>query len=310
VVIALLVLYARTVHWGAAWRAIRSASPMLLVLATLANLVTLLVKAVTWWIFLRPAGVRSFGLALRATAAGAGINNILIANSGEAARAVFVTRISQARGSAVLAALALERLFDFVGYIILVICAAFLLPMPHDVMRWRSAAVGTLLAVVILFAILLRQSPSEAVVAGASPTTLLARLRAHGARFVGSLGAMVSLPRLGAALALTGVNWGAQIVSYHLTAMAAHFPISLVGSITTLITVNVGFLLRATPGNVGVFQVVYAVTASALGLSKDAAVGVALLLQTIQNVPVTVLGAALAPNLVMARGPDAPPTPM
>ena len=78
---------------------------------------------------------------------------------------------------------------------------------------------------------------------------------------------------MGAALALTVVNWGTQIASYHLTAIAAHFPISLAGSITAMLLVNVGFLVRATPGNMGVFQLVYAVTAQALGLSSDAAVG-------------------------------------
>ncbi|HEV2179676.1 MAG TPA: hypothetical protein VGR59_05125, partial [Gemmatimonadaceae bacterium] len=50
----------------------------------------------------------------------------------------------------------------------------------------------------------------------------------------------------------------------------------------------------------GFFQFVYAATAGAMGLSKDAAVGVALLLQVVQNIPVTVLGAALAPDLMMA----------
>ncbi|HEU5480052.1 MAG TPA: lysylphosphatidylglycerol synthase domain-containing protein, partial [Candidatus Tumulicola sp.] len=92
--VALVVYYARTVHWDASWRAIRSASPWLLFLAALANLATLAAKAVVWWIFLRPVGAPSLGLAMRATAAGAGINNLLIANSGEAARAVLVTRSS------------------------------------------------------------------------------------------------------------------------------------------------------------------------------------------------------------------------
>ena len=67
-----------------------------------------------------------------------------------------------------------------------------------------------------------------------------------------------------------------------------------------MLLVNVGFLARATPGNVGFFQFVYAATAQAMGLSKDAAVGVAVLLQVVQNVPVTVLGAALAPELMLA----------
>jgi uncharacterized protein (TIRG00374 family) len=300
VVIVLLVLYGRTIQWTAAWHAIRSASPLLLILAAVANLVTVTAKAAVWWLFLSPVGVPSFDLALRATAAGAGLNNILVANSGDAARAVFVTRSSGAPASAVLAALAVERLFDFVGYLVLVIVAAFALTMPPQVQRWREAAVGVLAAVVILFIVLLRRAPAPLATA-AVPTSLLGRVRHHISRFVASLFHMVTLPRLGVALLLTAVNWGTQIISYHLTAEAAHFPITLTGSIATVITSNVGFVVRATPGNVGVFQAIYALTAVALGLSKDAAVGVALLLQAIQNVPVTVIGAALAPNLVLTR---------
>jgi uncharacterized membrane protein YbhN (UPF0104 family) len=57
--------------------------------------------------------------------------------------------------------------------------------------------------------------------------------------------------------------------------------------------------VRATPGNVGVFQLVYGVTAEALGLHRDSAVAVALLLQLLQNVPVTLLGVAIAPGFIL-----------
>src|SRR6185437_15261945 len=107
--------------------------------------------------------------------------------------------------------------------------------------------------------------------------------QAHHARGAHKLSGMVTLPRLAAAFALTLVNWGSQIASYHWAAMATHFPITVAGSIAAMITSNVGFLLRLTPGNVGVFQFVYALTAQALGLSRDAAVGTALLLQLVQN---------------------------
>ena len=297
--IALLVYYARTVHWGAAWHAIRSASPWLLLLAALANLATVGAKAVVWWIFLRPVGAPSLGLAMRATAAGAGINNLLIANSGEAARAVLVTRSSEASGTGVVAALALERLFDFIGYVLVLIGAAFLLPLPQNVVRWRPEAIVVLGAIVVVLIALLVHAPHPPPV-GQVITGVVARVRAGFELFIERLAHIVTVRRMGAALLLTGVNWGTQIASYHFTAMAAHFPISLAGSITAMLLVNVGFLVRATPGNVGVFQLVYAVTAQALGLSKDAAVGVALLLQVVQNGPVTVLGAALAPDLMLA----------
>jgi uncharacterized membrane protein YbhN (UPF0104 family) len=91
-----VILYGRTIDWATAWTAIRGASWPILLIATLANFITLGAKALTWWIFLRVVGVPSLSLATRATIAGAGLNNILVANSGEAARVVFVTRASGA----------------------------------------------------------------------------------------------------------------------------------------------------------------------------------------------------------------------
>jgi|BarGraIncu00222A_1022003.scaffolds.fasta_scaffold02272_6 uncharacterized protein (TIRG00374 family) len=296
--LAAVVLYGRTIDWSAAWAAIRSASLPILGIATLANLVTLAAKAVTWWIFLRAVGVPSLALAVKATVAGAGLNNILVANSGDAARVVFVTRASQASSAAVLAALALERLFDLIGYIALMAAAAFFLPMPHEVARWRYAAVGVLLGIIVLFGALLRRSPGN-VATTVYPHTLVGRVRSYLDRFMISVRNILTLKRIALAMLLSLVNWAAQIATYHLVAVAAHFPISIVGSVTTLITANVGFLVRATPGNVGVFQVVYGVTAQALGLDKASAVAVALLLQLIQNLPVTLLAVAIAPELVL-----------
>ncbi len=304
-----VVLYGRTIDWTTAWAAIRSASWPILLIATLANFITLGAKAVTWWIFLRAVGVPSLSLAVKATVAGAGLNNILVANSGEAARVVFVTRASGAPGAAVLAALALERLFDLIGYIVLMASAAYFLPMPHEVERWRFAAVGVLLGIVVLFGVLLRRSPGIAA-ATVHPATIVGRVRTYLDRFMVSVRNILTLQRICLAMLLSLLNWAAQIATYHLVAVAAHFPISIVGSVTTLITANVGFLVRATPGNVGVFQVVYGVTAQALGLNKASAVAVALLLQLIQNLPVTLLALAIAPDLLLhwrdKRGTAAP----
>ena len=297
-ILVAVVLYGRTIDWATAWTAIRSASWPILLIATLANFVTLAAKALTWWIFLRPVGVPSLSLAIKATVAGAGLNNILVANSGDAARAVFVTRASGAPSAKVLAALALERLFDLIGYILLMASAAYLLPMPHEVARWRFAAVGVLLGIAVLLGVLLKRSPEIAAIT-VYPATVVGRMRSYGNRFMGGVRDILTLQRISLAMFLALVNWAAQIATYHLVAVAAHFPISIAGSVATLITANVGFVVRATPGNVGVFQVVYGVTAQALGLDKASAVAVALLLQFIQNVPVTLLAMVIAPDLIL-----------
>jgi len=60
----------------------------------------------------------------------------------------------------------------------------------------------------------------------------------------------------------------------------------------------VSFLVRATPGNVGIFQLVYVVTVRSFGVAEAPAVAVALLIQAIQVIPTLLAGAIAAPALL------------
>jgi uncharacterized membrane protein YbhN (UPF0104 family) len=108
-------------------------------------------------------------------------------------------------------------------------------------------------------------------------------------------------PRFLGALLLSVGIWALQVATYALTAQAAHFPLSLVGTIAAILAVNIGFAIRATPGNVGLFQMMYAVTATAFGLDQDRAIAVAFLIQTQQILPVTILGVAMAPEFIFQK---------
>jgi uncharacterized membrane protein YbhN (UPF0104 family) len=68
-----------------------------------------------------------------------------------------------------------------------------------------------------------------------------------------------------------------------------------------MLAVNLSFLFPLTPGNVGVFQAVYALTMAAYGVPSDAAVATALLLQALQILPMTALALLLAPDLLLRR---------
>jgi uncharacterized membrane protein YbhN (UPF0104 family) len=125
-------------------------------------------------------------------------------------------------------------------------------------------------------------------------------------RIVAGLRGLVSGPRASAALVLSLVSWALQVATYHLVAVAMRFPITVAGSVVEVIAANLAFVLRPTPGSVGVFQLVYALTAEATGLSKDAAVGVAVLLQVLQVLPVLLLSVALAPRPVFPWGSFSP----
>jgi uncharacterized protein (TIRG00374 family) len=313
-IIALLIVFARKVDWAASWAAVRSSSPGPLALAALANLGSLLLKGVRWWVFLRAVEVCSLGLATRATVAGAGLNNVLVANGGDVARVAFISRSTRIGSSSVLATLAVERMFDLIGYVVLLAGSAFILPLPAVLERWRIPAAGALVVIVIGLVWLVRRPRAAAVTHAAEvvaradlpeseapPTSVLGRVRAYGGRFVAAIREVSSGPRFLAAIALSLGAWVLQVVCFALTARAAHFPMPTAANVAAVLAVNLGLVVRATPGNVGFFQFVYALVAASFGLSKDAATGVAFLIQTLQIIPVTLLGVALAPEFVFRR---------
>ena len=309
-ILVMLVVFATKVNWHDIWSSIRTTSRTMLLAAAVVNISSIAVKGIRWWVFLRPIGARSLPLALRATFAGAGLNNVLVANGGEAARVVFVSRSAHITSARVVATLALERLFELVGYVVLLSLAASFLDLPPQLEKAKYFAIPLLFAMAGLLVWLLRRPDVVEAVAGPKPATWQGRLKQYGSRFVGTISAVSSGPRFIAALLLSVLAWALQVATYEMTARAAHFPMTTVATIAALLLVNLGFLFRLTPGNVGIFQTAYAAAAVAFGLDRNQAIAVALLIQAQQILPVTLLGVALAPEFIFKaqkrRKADAP----
>ena len=300
-IIAGLVVFARKVNWHTTWQNIAEADRGVLALAALVNLLSLVVKGVRWWIFLRPIGAPSLWLAIRATFAGAGLNNILVANGGEAARVVFVARAAHVPSAKVLATLALERMFELIGYIVMLALSVSFLELPSALSRTRPMAWAALAGVILLMIYLVRRPERAEVVVSETVVGWRGKVTSYMRRFVQTIGGISTGPRFVMALLLSVGVWAMQVWTYALTARSARFDLTLVGTVAALLAVNLGFALRATPGNVGVFQAAYALTAAAFGMDKDQAIAVAFLIQTQQILPVTVIGAALAPEFIFKR---------
>lgn len=302
IILVAMAAFARSVHWREVWGAVRAASPALLLAAALVNVVSVAMKGVRWWIFLKPIGVPSFALAVRGTFVGAGFNNILIANGGEAVRVVYVSKAAGAPAAGVLATLAMERLFELIGYVFTLMLAITFLTLPASLRGMRPIAIVALVVMMGLLVLLL-WGPRKADLAAIEGDGVWARTRRFGRDFTQSLRAISSGPRFVGALLVSIAVWALQVATYHLTAMAAGLSIPVVGTIACLLAVNIGFAVRATPGNLGVFQMMYAVTAAGFGADKDLATGTAFLIQAQQILPVTALGLAFAPSLFRRRRP-------
>jgi glycosyltransferase 2 family protein len=305
-IVVLLVLFGRTIEWRLTWASIRHAAPGLLTIAILLNLVSVLVKGVRWWVFLAPVSSVPVSLVMRATIAGAGLNDLLVANGGDVARGVFVGRAASAPAATVVATLAVERLFDVVCYVLLLAFAGLFLPLPHSLEMWTYPA-GFALVALIGFLIFLVRAPArrpEALISAGdvpSPRGLGERVRAQMIDFAATVRLVSSTPRFAAAFALSMISWLTQLYCYHFAARSTGLPISQTGTLACLLAVNLGLIVRATPGNVGFFQFVYALTAASFGVHKAAAVGAAFLIQACQMIPVSLLGMALVPELVFNR---------
>src|SRR5688500_10058398 len=199
IVLVMIVLFARRIDWSVTWAAIRGANVSILLAATIINLGSAATKAIRWWIFLRAAGARSLGLALRATFAGLGLNNVLVANGGEAARVIFVARSAHLPSATVLATVALERLFELVGYVVLLSLSAILLDLPPTLARTRPFALAALVGIAVLLVYLVRRpavaAELAAELAAPPPSGFLRRARDYGSRFLATLGGVSTMPR-------------------------------------------------------------------------------------------------------------------
>jgi uncharacterized protein (TIRG00374 family) len=312
-IVIVLVLFARTIDWGAAWDSMRHASPHLLALAVVANFSTLVFRGARWWVFLRKAGSPSLRLAMKATALSAGLNNVLVANGGEAARVVFVTRATGIPSAKVLATVALDRLFDPIGFIGLLVLgfAAFRLPAEVEAVRIPviALAIAIIIGLVWVSRATAKQStdPKSNILAEtvaplhSTSGSWLTRCRSWFSELGSSMKELIAGPQMIPVILLTFLAWFGQLATFALAAEAAHVTLPLAASLIALLLVNLSLVVRPTPGNVGLFQVAYILATAEFGIAKEHAIAISLLIQTLQVIPVTILGIAMAPEFIFKR---------
>jgi uncharacterized membrane protein YbhN (UPF0104 family) len=297
VIAALSVLAARVVPWGEVAARIAGASAPMLAIATVATYLAVAARLVAWWTLLQGVGVISLAMACRATIVGMAINCLLIANVGEAHRVGIVVREARVSASAVIASVVIERLIVSVPFAVLLAVSGWMLPLPPELARWRLIVLGAIAAMIIGLLLLARPGRQK------DPGMRMAsgwRLRAADAlrRFRAAVRDLLSTGRTSLVLGLAVAHWVLQLIALVSVAAALQFPLPLAGSLLALLGMSASGSARLAPGNVGINQMVYVSTAATFGLAPAGALGVAIVLQVIQTVPL--LGFAL----IMSVLPD------
>jgi uncharacterized protein (TIRG00374 family) len=278
-----VVWFARgAIDWRMAVTALRSASVPLVLIAGLVTLSSVLIKAIRWWIFLRRSTKLSVGHVVRLTFVGSGVNSVLAANAGDVARVSFATRAARVPMVTVLATLASDKATDVAAFVTM--CLGLVLVDSH---RWGAVALPWIVGAVVVIAaglVLLRVRSSS------SPSAVIERVRPaflrSGARnlslLVGSTRAHLRDRDAAVAYALSLLSWSAQVGTYALGARAVGLHIPVTGAVAAVVAVNLAGVLRATPGNVGVFQIMYTLALLPYGVPHSVALTAAVLVQLVQ----------------------------
>jgi len=233
----------------------------------------LLVKAYRWRYLIRPLTHASTADLLPAVNAG-NAGNLIFPHVGEIVRAVVANRRLQVPTSALLASIAVERVFDFLA--LLLIALAALIPvgrMSPDM--WLASYVIGALAVVILglaAAFIFRTESClrfvERALASFRPGLrdgILRQIRA-GTAGLHSIGRPDLLLPI---FLLSLLQWLIVIACIAFSVEAVNVPVSLASATSVLVLNVIGLTLPAAPGQVGTVQLAFTIALVPFGVAHS-----------------------------------------
>jgi uncharacterized membrane protein YbhN (UPF0104 family) len=289
-----LGLAVRRLDWHAAYDALAGARPreIAAVLCCLAAYYG--IKALRWRFLVAPfAAVTALELLPAVLAGLAG--NYVFPHVGEIARAVLVSRRIGVPAGALLGSIAIERFFDFLA--LLAIVLAVLLPLGAMNAEVRTASLFVaVLSVALLAAVVLFLFRAEACLA--LVRRLLEPWAPRLAAFAGyhlgqvrvGLGAIGDPRLLVPVFALSVLQWIVIVgcVEFSLRAVGVAAPFA--GSVSVLLLNVIGLTLPAAPGHIGTVQIAFIAGLAPFGIAKEQVFAASVVYNCLMVVPTVVLG--------------------
>ena len=301
--VGLLAFFLRGVNLADVWKKTRDADPRLLLAALGAVFVTYVLRALRWQYLLAPIGPTHFSTAFQTTVMGFAASFLLPARAGEVLRPYLLARRENLPPPACFATIVLERLLDLVtvlllfGVFVLTVPAASLAADPAMYGRVKAGgllAAGASLAGLVVFFFLAGHPEQLGAWALRVERVLPARLARTVAALVESFAEGLAVMRRPAhllgSLALSVPLWMSIALNIWLTSRAFHMTFGYMGSFLVMTLLVVGVAVP-TPGQVGGFHTAYKIAVTAFfGVAESTAVGCAIVLHAMSNLPVTLLG--------------------
>lgn len=288
---------------GDVWNVLRESNLVLFLLSAAVATLSFPLRAWRWRYILEPtAGTLPFGPLWRATAIGMMVNNVSPARAGELARAFVLSReTKRVSFTASLASLVVDRVFDTVVVLLLLLLVASLPGFPSNavVFGWPIArlllvgAAGALVALSVLVVIALNPALLVRIVepiVGRIAPRFMDRVRGLVLSFGSGLGVLRDPRRsaivFGWALAQWLVNGASFWIAFLAVGLKAPFTAALF--LQSLLAFAVA--VPSAPGFFGVFEAATKVALRVYGIDDTFAVSYALGYHLLSFLPITVIG--------------------
>lgn len=289
-----LVLVFRGVDLQELAAALRTAKYLWLLPAIGFLAVSLAVRAIRWrGLFFPPTGLR-FTTVFHVLNISYLANNILPARAGELIRAGLISTRAPVSASRALATVVVERVLDGVTLLVILVLLLPLFPVADWVVRTGQVA-GVFLVVVGLGLVVMSTQRSRSVEWSHAVFRRIPRI--DGARWAERAGGLVdglSALRSAAALvragAWSGVIWGLSGAAYYFVLQAFDLQLAVTAGFFLLAVTTLVQIVPATPGYVGVFDLVAVEVLSALGVERSPALSCVIVLHAVSYATFSAMG--------------------
>lgn len=309
---ALLIYLFASIPWREVGEQARHANYFLLALAAAAATGMFPLRARRWRTLLDPVAPKlPFGPLWRATAIGMMVNNIVPARAGELARAYVLSReVPAVSFSTALASLVVDRVFDAIVVLLLLVAAMFApgfpgqavihlpgeaasggVPVSHFALVFGGVAAVALVglySLVFFPAALIRIF--EIVARKVSPA-IEARGRDALARFADGLSVLRAPAHFIAVFWWTLLHWLLQPLAFYLGFKAVGIDVPLSAALFVQGVIVVAVSVPSSPGYWGLFETAAVASLPLYGVSKAAAVTWAITFHVVSFLPITMIGA-------------------
>jgi uncharacterized protein (TIRG00374 family) len=289
-----LWLAARGVELSLFWESLQDCDYLLLLPALVVLAVGVAIRAVRWQLLFDPGTRPPLAPVTRALLVGQLFNIVLPMRAGEAARIVVLHQDTRTSRAESLGTVAVERLYDVLGLLLLLLLSTPFLP---EVTWIRRAAflAAVLLVLAVVGAVVVGRYGARPVRVALRPLARLPKVtRAHvdgfADRLVYGLGAL-HRPRLAAPGFLLAVaSWLVIALACWLVLASFDLGLGYAAGILILVTTTLSLVIPSAPAAVGVFEAGGVLALKAFGIDESTALSATVVLHALVVFPFVVAG--------------------